>query len=78
MNKIAKDLMAKSMDGEPLEHSDFISQIRRYPNAFQVFTPEELDNFVELIVRECALASMHEDEENSPHQCILRHFGLQP
>ena len=38
-------------------------------------TPEKLEKFAELIVRECAAIALREDHE--PSECILRHFGVE-
>lgn len=42
--------------------------------AYYEFAPEKLEEFAELIVRECAAIALREDHE--PSECILTHFGV--
>jgi hypothetical protein len=39
-----------------------------------LYTEKQIEEFAELIVRECANVALREDHE--PDECILRHFGV--
>lgn len=38
------------------------------------FSDKGLNEFAELIVKECAEIALREDHD--PHECILKHFGV--
>jgi hypothetical protein len=39
------------------------------------YLPEAEQKFAELIVKECAEIALREDHD--PHECILKHFGVE-
>ena len=42
--------------------------------SYYVATPDKMQKFAELIVRECANIALREDHD--PYECIKQHFGL--
>jgi hypothetical protein len=45
------------------------------PGSYYVATPDKMQKFAELIVRECANIALHEFHD--PYECIKRHFDLE-
>jgi hypothetical protein len=64
MNEYIKELLLKVV---PMEGEDG----DLFPS---LYTKKQIEEFAELIIRECADVALREDHE--PDECILRHFGV--
>jgi hypothetical protein len=64
MNEYIKELLLKVV---PMEGEDG----DLFPS---LYTEKQIEEFAELIIRECADVALREDHE--PDECILRHFGV--
>lgn len=67
MNKRIKELA---------EQTGYIWHASGDPQIYE-FTPEKLEKFAELIVKECAdIAAINQHQFDSVDQYVLKHFGV--
>ena len=62
---------------ELAEQTGYIWHASGDPQVYE-FTPEKLEKFAELIVKECAIVGMVMTDDHFDVEALYKHFGIEP